>query len=243
VLRLLTTDDFAQWFAGLGDPAAEDVATALEIVAQLGPEKAAPGSRTSLLWYEHPSISHVPGPSWIVGELEDWGDFRDYAHQILQAIESPRFTARLMRLAPSEAARVFESIERLKRMADPRTRWTFKVHAAGTASETAAAGTDERQQGARAELRRIYLDVLAAAGFELIDLPAHSLALRELSRRLPAPGFRLLYGVDAERERALFVLGERLDKSYYGDSVRRAERLWQRFQQGTLRANERAAPR
>ena len=93
-------------------------------------------------------------------------------------------------------------------------------------------------QNACAELRRIYFDVLAAAGFELTDLPAHSLALRELSRRLPAPGFRLLYGVDAERERSLFVLGERLDRSYYGDSVRRAERLWKRARRAALRQKQ-----
>jgi hypothetical protein len=236
VLRLLTTDDFAQWYAALGDPAAEDVATALEVVAQLGPAQAAPGSRESLLWYEHPALLSLPGPGSIAWELEDWGDFREYAHQILRAIESPRFTARLMRLLPGEAARVFESIEQLKRMADPRSRWTSKIRAAGAADEA-------RPHDARAELRRIYFDVLAAAGFELTDLPAHSLALREVSRRTPAPGFRLLYGVDAERERALFVVGEWLDRSYYGDSVRRAERLWKRFLAGELRANERAEPR
>jgi len=86
-------------------------------------------------------------------------------------------------------------------------------------------------------------DPVAEAGFELGDLPVHALSLRELSRRKPAPGFRLLYGVDAERERALFVVGEWLDRSYYGDSVRRAGRLWQRFLRGQLRAHEPAAPR
>jgi hypothetical protein len=236
VLRLLTTDDFAQWFAALSDAAAEDVATALEVVAQLGPEQAAPESRESLLWYQQRAVLGSLEMNAIAWELENWGDFRDYARAVLQAIESPRFTARLMRLAPGDAARIFDSIERLKRMADPRTRWAAKIHVAGAAAET-------RPHDARAELRRIYFDVLAAAGFELTDLPAHSLALRELSRRLPAPGFRLLYGVDAERERALFVVGEWLDRSYYGDSVRRAERLWRRFLAGELRASEHAGVR
>jgi len=57
MLEPLTTDEFAQWFGGLDDQAAEDVATALEIVERLGPDEAAPGSRESLLWYEHPSVS------------------------------------------------------------------------------------------------------------------------------------------------------------------------------------------
>jgi hypothetical protein len=230
MLRLLTTDEFADWFGALGPSAAEDVATALEVVAELGPARAAPGSSESLLWYE--GAGALPF-AW---ELEDWGAFRDYAQQIILALEGPRFTAKLMRLAPSEAARVFEAIERLKRLADPRTRWTSKVRVS-----PATAG--ELPRDPRDELRRIYFDVLAAAGFELTDLPAHSLSLRELSRRQPAPGFRLLYGVDAERECALFVLGERLDRTYYGDSVRRAERRWLQFLEGELRAREHADPR
>ena len=36
---------------------AEDVATALEVVEQLGPSRAAPGSRESLLWYEPSSLT------------------------------------------------------------------------------------------------------------------------------------------------------------------------------------------
>jgi hypothetical protein len=84
----------------------------------------------------------------------------------------------------------------------------------------------------------MFLAALEAAGFEATDVPAHTLALRELSRRRPGPGFRVLYGVNAEREAALFVLGERLDRSFYGDSVRRAERMWKQFLEGTLRAIE-----
>jgi hypothetical protein len=55
---------------------------------------------------------------------------------------------------------------------------------------------------------------------------------------VPAPAFRLLYGVHAERETALFVLGEWLDRNFYGDSVRRAERMWKSFLDGELRAVE-----
>ena len=58
-------------------------------------------------------------------------------------------------------------------------------------------------------------------GFVVKDVPAHSLALREISQRVRTP-FRLLYGVHAERETALIVLGEHLDRSFYGDGVRRA---------------------
>jgi hypothetical protein len=246
MLRLLTTDGFAQWFSALDDAAAEDVATALEVVRGLGPAEAAPGSRESLLWYEYPSVGWMREPGSIGWDLEHWGEFRDYARQILQAIEAPRFAARLLRLPPGQAAAVFESVERLKRMADPR-HWTSKIRVSSLGPPAGTGPAPAEQAGSRSahgrsELRRIYFQLLSAAGFELNDLPAHSLALRELSRPLPAPGFRLLYGVDAERERALFVLGEWLYRSYYGDSVRLAEGLWKRFLGGELHASEHAEP-
>jgi len=48
----------------------------------------------------------------------------------------------------------------------------------------------------------------------------------------------LLYGVDVKGEKALFALGEWLDRSFYGDSVRRAERMWRAFLDGHLRTVE-----
>jgi hypothetical protein len=230
VLQVFTTDEFADWFAGLDDVRAEEVATALELVAELGALRAAPGSRESLLWYEDARLFSRPGA--VRWELEDWGAVRDYARRVLEALESPRFVARLTRLPPAQAASVFESVERLKRVADPRGRWT-KARVVAEPSSPRSSADDPC-----AELRRIYLNVLAEAGFEVKDLPAHSRALRELSRRLPAPGFRLLYGVDVERELAVFVLGEPLDRAYYGDSVRRAERSWKAYLAGNLAALE-----
>jgi hypothetical protein len=79
------------------------------------------------------------------------------------------------------------------------------------------------------EIRDAYLRALAAAGFDVVDVPAHSPALREIALRTPPPGLRLLYGVDVKRNRGLVVLGELFDRSFYGDSVRRAERVWQEF--------------
>jgi hypothetical protein len=231
MLKMLTSDPFAEWFAALDDQAAEDVATALDVIEQLGPAQAPPGSRESLLWYEHPSpiVSrfHLEGsPAW---DIEAWGCFRDYAKQVLGQLESARFAARLSRLGPQQAATVLGAIRQIKRAADPRLRWTLKL--AGDPFGVAAKVLPE---SACTEVRRLYFEALQAAGFEIADVPAHSLALREFSRRVPAPAFRLLYGVDVERETALVVLGEWLDRSFYGDSVRRAERLWKQFVDGHL---------
>jgi hypothetical protein len=232
MLQVLTTDEFAEWFAALDDGAAEDVATALEVIERLGHERAAPGSSELLLWYEHPSMARFEHEGSLACELDGWAAFRDYTGRVLKALESPRFMARLSRLDAKDADAVLGAVRRIKSKFDPRVRWALKLAGA------AHAARHKSSEEACAEVRHLYFAALEAAGFELADVPAHSLALREISRRLPAPGFRVLYGVSAEREAALFVLGERLDRSFYGDSVRRAENIWKQFLDGTLRATE-----
>src|SRR5580658_1260283 len=127
MLQLLTTEAFAEWFAALDDRAAEDVATALDVVEQLGPAQAPPGSRESLLWYEHPSVSRFQTPGSLAWDLEAWGCFHDYARQVLEKLESPRFASRLSRLGTKEAATVFGIIREIRRASDPRLRWALKL--------------------------------------------------------------------------------------------------------------------
>jgi hypothetical protein len=50
------------------------------------------------------------------------------------------------------------------------------------------------------------------------------------------PPLRVLFGLDATRGTLLAILGEALDRAYYGDSVRFAEARWRRYQAGVLRA-------
>lgn len=235
MLQPLTSEQFAEWFDALDEPAAEDVATAIEVVERLGPTRAPPGSSELLLWYEHPALARVISDS-LNWDLEAWGSFRGYAGQILEKLESARFLARLSSLGAGQAAEVLRLTKEIQRASDPRLRWALKL-----AGDPLGAAREVRPERACAEVRRLYLATLDAAGFKVEDVPAHSLALRELSRRSSAFPFRLLYGVDIKRELALFVLGERLDRAYYGDSVRRAERTWQRFLDGSLEAVE-AAP-
>ncbi|HSU38174.1 MAG TPA: hypothetical protein VLJ38_01370 [Polyangiaceae bacterium] len=238
MLELLTSEQFATWFATLEDGAAEDVATALEVIGELGPERAPPASRESLLWYEHASVAEFGLNGALPWDLEAWGAFRDYAQRVLAQLEAPRFAARLERLGTEQAACVLKTIRRIRRAVDPRLRWALEL-----GGHPAAASAPVRPENACAKVRQLYFEALEAAGFAVKDVPAHSRALRELSRRSPAPAFRVLYGVDTERKTALVVLGEWLDRSYYGDSVRRAERLWSAFMNGERLALEPAALR
>ncbi|HEY2514892.1 MAG TPA: hypothetical protein VGI39_28695 [Polyangiaceae bacterium] len=233
MLQLLTTDEFAGWFAKLEDAAAEDVATAIDVVEQLGPEQAPPESTESLLWYEHPSLQAKKFREHdFVKELHAWGAFHDYAFKVVQKLESPRFVSRLERLGNKQAEEVLECLRQIKQVANPRARWTSK------AATSPLSALREQAKDRRAEIRRLYFAALEAAGFRVEDVPAHSRALRELSRVDANAPFRLLYGVDVEHEIALFVLGEPLDRAFYGDSVRRAEKLWRQFLEGTLPAVE-----
>jgi hypothetical protein len=229
MFEILTTDEFAAWFDALEDGAAEDVATALQMVEKLGPVRAAPGSSEWLLWYEHRDA-----PEFAV--VDDWTSFHDSAKEVVARLESARFAATLRALPREEAGRVMLAINALKTASAVRRRGLAML-VAGAAAR-AGHGTDPY-----ALLRRAYQTVAAATGLAVGDLPVHSSALRELAVRSPASRSRILYGVDLRREVALVVLGERLDRSFYGDSVRRAERVWQQFLQSNTEARDPAPSR
>jgi hypothetical protein len=248
-VQLLTSDEFAQWFTSLEQARAEDVAATLEVIAQLGTEKEAPGSSDWLTWYEHPSISarlrdldfsslHHPA---IAQFFDAWSAFQGYARRVVKHLESPPFVARLGQLAAPDAALVADAVARIKKVVTRRQLQLSDhriLRTLGRPPTTAEAAALDRLLDEQ-EIRDAYLAALAAAGFKMVDLPPHSPALREIALRVPAPGFRLLYGIDVKRKRGLVVLGEPLDRSFYGDSVRVAERMWQEFMRGgEVRANE-----
>lgn len=239
-MELLTSDDFARWFASLDERTAEDVAAMLEVIVQLGAEKEAPGSSEWLTWYEHPSLSlrlREAHPQRGAGlgflqVLHDWGAFNGYARRVVKHLESKGFVDRLGHLPPAAAASVRDAVTRIRRTVTRRslmlsdymgkTRLWIRPP---TASETLELGRLADVE----EIREAYLGALSAAAFDVVDVPAHSPALREIAVRVPAPGLRLLYGIDVKRNRGLVALGEPFDRSFYGHSVRRAESLWQQF--------------
>jgi len=216
MLEIVTTDEFAAWFAALEDGAAEDVATALQMVEESGPRRAAPGSSEWLLWYEHPDAPEIV-------LVDDWAAFHDSAKRVVARLESPGFAAKLRALPSEEAGRVMIALDVLRTASGARRR--------GLAMVAASAWSGGMTGDPYAALRRAYHTVAAASGLTIGDLPVDSSALREITLRSPAARLRVLYGVDARREVALVVLGERLDRAFYGDSVRRAERVWRRFLQ------------
>jgi hypothetical protein len=227
MLEIHTTDEFAAWFHALDDGAAEDVATALEMVEQLGPERPVPGSSEWLLWYEHRDA-----PEFVIAD--DWSDFHDSTKEVVARLESPAFAQRLRALPHEDAGRVMMAIDALKTASSVRRRGLAMLVAG-------AAGKRGGAFDAYATLRHAYQTVAAAVGLSVADHAVHSSALRELKVRSPASRVRILYGVDLRQDIALAVLGEQLDRSFYGESVRRAERVWQQFLQSNTEARQPAS--
>jgi hypothetical protein len=245
VLALRTSDEFARWFAALDQATAEDIATTLEVIRQLGPGKEAPSSSDWLTWYEHPSVSdrlrdlfpyrhpHAPVNPALARFVRDWGVFNGYARRVIKHLESPAFAARLRQLDASSAAAVAGAVARIKKATTKRLLLVSeKRHMLQPYVARPATPREEAALSALAdvqEIRQAYFAALAAAGFDVADVPADSPALREIGLRSPPPGLRLLYGIDPKTSRGLVVLGERFDRSFYGDSVRLAEQRWREF--------------
>ena len=245
MLELRTSDEFALWFAALDPATAEDVAATLEVIAALGPEKEAPSSSDWLTWYEHPSVSgrlrdlwpfqhpHAPVNTTVARFVREWGAFYGYARRAIKHLESPAFVARLRQLDARSAAAVADAVARIRRATTKRVLAVSDNY--GKLQPYAAMPATPRQEAALfaladvQEIRDAYFAALAAAGFDVADVPVASPVLREIGLRSPPPGLRLLYGIDPATSRGLVVLGERFDRSFYGDSVRLAEQRWREF--------------
>lgn len=245
MLTLRTSEEFAQWFAALDRTTAEDVASTLEVIVQLGPERDAPGSSEWLTWYEHASVSQGLGGLALYEHplaslnpvvarfVREWGEFSGYARRAIKHLESPAFVARLEHLDDGGVAAVASAVARIRRATTRRLlaisdsyrklrQWAMRPLT--PREESALLALADVQ-----EVRDAYLGALAAAGFDVVDMPAASPALREITLRTPPPGIRLLYGIDPAKGRGLVVLGERFDRSFYGHSVRIAEQRWREF--------------
>jgi hypothetical protein len=66
-------------------------------------------------------------------------------------------------------------------------------------------------------------------GLDATDLADPSGGLRELTFGGLHPRLRVIYGIDVPRRQVLVLLGEPLDRAYYGDSIRFAEQRWREY--------------
>lgn len=212
MLDLHTTDEFARWFEALHDSLAEEVTSAVELTAALGPERAPERSSALLLWYQAPEARTGLAPRFEQA-LDDFPLLSERLRGLLKYFESQAVRRKLVKLPGERAMHAFVALERIA----ARAHWA-QLYSRGGA--------------------QVWLDVEALArsicdaiGVEL-PRPAPCTGLRELQVGTRKPGWRILYGVDVERSRGLLISGESLDRSAYGPSVRRALALWHEFMDG-----------
>jgi hypothetical protein len=204
MLTVHTTEDFAAWFRALGDREAEEVATGIELIAGLGPERAPPASSDLLLWYQCPSAGRYYGAEMV--------EFAARARRVVEHLGSVTTRARLAEVSAERAERAARSIARI-----------------GTRTRQWRLGLGARDDRARQGLVKEYRAALEALDLTEPKPAAPPQMLRELNLPRCEPGIRLLYGVDAPSARALVILGETLEQFAYGPSVRRALSVWRQF--------------
>ena len=221
MLELFTTPEFAGWFEALGDAEAEAVATALEVLARRdrssrpGPEHGS----TMLLWMEDQPRGLA---SWH-RELHAYLERSDEARTLLRRLETPRAAAQFARLPAADAQRALELM------------MAIQGHVGTTALRLRLGGTASIDP--RSSMRRAYAELAALIHLEE-EASTSAAALRELVVPHGPARLRVLFGLDFSRRHGLLVLGERLDRRYYGDSVRRALRVWEQFRTGDRDAVE-----
>jgi hypothetical protein len=231
MFQVVPEPEFEVWFESLPEPLAEEVATAIDLAASAGGLLAPERLSRLLLWFDGtgsgtgpdlgvpghlsmPALAQLPG-----------AQARSYLmwHQeALLCLDSAPFRERLEQLAPELAAQALSQVERLKRrlqaarVASSWSSWQRTYAASG-------------QLGDPSGVRGAFLDLLRLMGLEPQAVLGSGSGLRELCVDNVKPQLRVLFGLDFPAKRLIAILGEALDRRYYGDSVRRAEQRWRAY--------------
>jgi len=240
MFEIVPEPEFAAWFASLAEPAAEEVAAALEVVARASETLEPPGVSRALLWFDGVGVGSIPGvsdfalPLVLIESARGLHAMLAWQRELVSCLESPVFRARLSTLSVPVAEAAFATVERLR--AELRS-WQKEVVLAAGAGRWSAADARERRERLMSELST----VLGLLGLSPGDFIALANGLRELVISSTEPRLRLLIGIDAASKRLVALLGEPLTRAYYGDSVRSAEARWGRYQ-AAASAQENAQP-
>jgi hypothetical protein len=253
------TREFELWYQALEAPAAEYVASQLDLLERMGPDLDVAKSSRLLLWFDGvPRAEHAAGPPPEVhsrdglmralveflplGQLAPAGNpaalaLRAQSSELaqlvrkrddaLRCLETPVFVARFENLEPAQAARAQELIAALRHAVRAATLELNLEYSSARRRGTAPA---EQAAGVRRDpVQEALADVLSFVGLRRADVADLSSGLRELTLDELAPHCRIIYGIDTPRRRILALVGEALDRAYYGDTVRFAERRWRDY--------------
>ena len=234
MFQVIPSPEFSAWYETLPEPLAEEVTTAIDVAASagslLGPERL---SRL-LLWFDG-SGTTSGGALGLAAELRlerylpelplaRAHSYLMWHQEVTLCLESAPFRERLERLDPALAAQALTQVERLKRKLNAarlganvspwRPRRTYPAQTPAT-----------DVNGVRAA----FLDLLGLMGLDSQAVLGSGSGLRELCIDNVQPQLRVLFGLDFPARRLIAILGEALDRRYYGDSVKRAEARWTEY--------------
>jgi len=230
MFEISVTREFEDWYQALDAGTAEKVAAELNVLERLGPELDAARSSRLLLWFDG---MQNRGPDWgLRGSGLALGQLLRSQHEALRCLETPNFLARFLQLEARQAQHGHELVERVRaRVRAATLQLSLLAQRRGLPPrELALAQPAFAEQAlAQHDVQAALLEVLSLVGLRLEDVADRSSGLRELTVAELSPPQRLLYAVDAPRRRILAILGETLDRAYYGDSVRLAERRWRDY--------------
>jgi hypothetical protein len=226
MFEVVPEPEFEAWYENLPEPWAEEVTTAIDLVASESGLAQAERLSSLLLWFDGTATAGMPlaggtGSSWELLEASavQARTFVQWHHAARRYLDSPAFQARLRALPNDAAARALRQVELLRRRFTA-TRWTNALNV-GHGLQGVAPGV--------AALRLSFSTLQEAVGVDPETWSTHQSGLRELVVSGVAPPLRVLLGLDLPGQRLLAISGEALDRRYYGDSVRRAEKRWREY--------------
>jgi hypothetical protein len=233
VYEISVTDEFAGWFEALEAADAELVATALEVVAATGPAFDPIQQSQSLLWFDGTCGSALD--ETLVAALTRWPqpaytELMQWHREVVRCLDAPAFARALNALDGASAAGAVAAVRRCRHSL--RTAWLqlaqlgsehrgFSAEAAGRAS-VSVRPLSEAVGAVKAALEA----ALGLVGLEVEGFVDRESGLREFTLANAQPRLRVIYGLDVAGQRLVALVGDALTRSYYGDSVRLAERLW-----------------
>jgi hypothetical protein len=245
MFQVVPEPEFEVWYESLPEPLAEEVAAAIDLTASASSLLAPESLSRLLLWFD--GTGSGSGPDLGVAGLASLpimpelpaAQARSYLmwHQeVLLCLDSPLFRERLGQLSPVLASQALSQVERLKRRLQA-------ARYAGTLSswsrQGSATSTEARDPSG---VRGAFLDLLRLIGLEPQVVLGSGSGLRELCIDNVRPQLRVLFGLDFPARRLIAILGEALDRRYYGDSVQRAERRWREYCKNLAQQGGNATP-
>jgi hypothetical protein len=233
MFELAPEPEFSAWFETLAEPLAEEVVTALEVVARAGETLEPPGVSRALLWFDGTGTPGVarggsPGLELVLSQsAEGVRALVAWQRELVSCLDSAAFRHRLEELSAPNAASALASVAELRAELG---RWQRELFLRLGTGKVSLDVLERRRAALKREFSAV-LELLSLSPGRFITLAN---GLRELTLLGTDPALRILFGVDTSVKRLVVLLGEPLTRAYYGDSVRFAEARWASYQERAL---------